>query len=260
MDLRVLEEAVVATLSADALGLGYRMKYIAIVFVRQTGAHGAGHVGWAFDCGDGTFNTGSVENPAHTLYTAPQKMGFWTIRTRDPIVPMRKRAYNAFKVIDLADGNPTYAWQVVAWASRKPYDIFGCNCMNVTYDVLRAFGVPYLPVPAHHWEPNHWFNHVQGQLYQIDADGVALESDRGGQAPVSLELPDIDSLLTDPLDNIEPAVPPWRTAHTVEQAEFETAMASAPAMPETQGHRTLLTYPKIIDKIRSLLGIDQERG
>ena len=69
------------------------MKMCAVVFVRRTGARGLGHVGWAFECGDGTFDAGSVENPRHSLRTSPHDMGFWTIRTHDPIKPMRKRRY-----------------------------------------------------------------------------------------------------------------------------------------------------------------------
>ena len=123
--------------------------------------------------------------------------------------------------------------------------------------MLRAFGVPNLPVPAHHWEPNHWFNHVQGQHYQIDADDIALEAGRLERSPVGLELPDVDSLLTEPLDQIEPSIPPWRIANTPERAEFQVAMDTAPAMPGTNDHRTIPAQHGLLDKIRSLFGIDQ---
>ena len=182
-------------------------------------------------------------------------MGFWTVRTHDPIAPMRERAYNEFKVIDLDRGNSIYAWQVVAWVSRKPYDIFGRNCMDITYDVLRAFGVPHLPAPAHHWEPNHWFNHVQGRHYRIDAADVALEADVRGRSPVDLELPDIDSVLSSPPQGIEPAQPRWRTVNTPEWLELHAAMAAAPAMPATGVRDTQAARHGIIAKIRRFFGV-----
>src|SRR5262245_36349739 len=86
------------------------MGSLAAIFVRRTGADGTGHVGWAFACHGGIFCAGSVENPRHTLRTRPEHMGFWTVRTHDPIAPMRERAYNEFKVIDLDRGNSIYAW------------------------------------------------------------------------------------------------------------------------------------------------------
>jgi hypothetical protein len=233
------------------------MNAVAVVFVRRSGADGIGHVGWAFGCGDQTFNAGSVENPHHTLHTQPQKMGFWTIRTRDPIAPMREHAYNEFKVIELAHADPGYAWRVVAWASRKPYDVFGRNCMDVTYDVLRAYGVPHLPVPAHHWEPNHWFDRVQGRHYEIDADGVGLEAGGPKQTPPGPDLPDLDSLLTGPPVGIEPTVPSWRTPNTSEWFELQAAIAAAPAMPATERHRMIPEQHRIMSKIRHLFGIEQ---
>src|SRR5690349_1767561 len=66
----------------------------AVVFLRRSGADGIGHVGWAFDNADGTFTTGSIENPRHTFYTNPHDMGFWVVRVRDPISPMRARRYH----------------------------------------------------------------------------------------------------------------------------------------------------------------------
>jgi hypothetical protein len=235
------------------------MSPVGVVFVRRSGADGVGHVGWAFDGGDGTFNTGSEENPRHTLRTRPQQMGFWMIRTRDPIEPMRERAYAELKVIDLAEGDPAYAWQVVAWLSHRPYDVFGHNCLNMTYDVLRAYGVPNLPAPAHHWEPNHWFDRVAGRHYQIDADDVALEADTGGRAPTGLQLPDCDSLISGQLVGITPAIPAWRIADTPEWNELQAAISAAPMMPATAGQPQVSHYHGIMRWIRGLLGHNSVR-
>lgn len=229
------------------------MRMRAAVFVRRTGAEGLGHVGWAFDCGDGTFGVGSVENPGHTLRTRPPDTGFWAIRARDPIRSMRQRRYVEFKVIDLDQGDPARAWRVTAWVSRHFYVVFGHNCMNATYDILRAYGVGNLPAPARHWEPNHWFDHVRGRHFLIDADAVSLESEGRHPAPVGAPLPDIDSLLTRAPDNIEPLTPDWRVANTQPWHDLQAAMASAPPMPADRIADRSLKRAGIVAKIARLL-------
>ena len=218
----------------------------ALVFVRRTGADGAGHVGWAFDCGDGTFNVGSIENPHHSLRTQPARMGFWAIEGRDPIEPMRQRAYTHFKLIEVDDSRPTFARQVVAWLGARPYDMFGHNCMNATYDVLRAYGVAPLPAPAHHWEPNHWFDHIQGREYRIDSQNVIAEGQIGKRSVDLFALPDAASLSDELPSDITPAQPSWRTPETPEWHALQRDMAAALAMPPTarRQHRSqgLLSY------------------
>lgn len=203
----------------------------AVVFVRRTGADGAGHVGWAFDCGDGTFNVGSIENPHHTLRTLPDQMGFWVVKERDPIEPMRQRAYTHFKLIEVGDSHPTFARQVVAWLGARPYDLFGHNCMNATYDVLRAFGAAPLPAPARHWEPNHWFNHIRGREYRIDTQNVSFERQSGRRSVDLFSMPDAASLSDEPPSEIVPAQPSWRTPETPEWRALQHEMAAAPPMP-----------------------------
>jgi hypothetical protein len=229
------------------------MSPVAVVFVRRTGADGLGHVGWAFTDGADTFSVGSVENPHHSLRTPPEQMGFWVMRTRDPIAPMRVRAYTELKVIDLAQSDPMYAWQVVTWHRHRPYDIIGCNCMDVTYDILRAFGVPKLPVPAYHWEPNHWFDHVQGQRYQIDQDDAVIQLMRQGRAASSPALPDRDGLIVNQLRNRATAIPAWRTAHTPEWDVFQADLAAATAARASAA--IVAQYHGIIGWMRDLFGI-----
>lgn len=206
----------------------------AIVFVRRTGAKGAGHVGWAFECSDGTFNVGSIENPRHSLRTKPGQMGFWAKSVHDPIAPMRRRAYTHFKLIDISQADPRYAQGVVAWLSRRPYDLFGHNCMNATYDVLRAFGVGPLPAPAHHWEPNHWFNHVYGREYRIDSQDVILDLHSGKRVAGDLAMSDVTSLNSAPLQPIIPVQPRWRIPHTPEWHDLQREIAAAPPMPSAE--------------------------
>ena len=213
------------------------MRPIALVFNRPTGADGTGHVGWGFMLGDDTFLVGSVDNPPHTLHTSPDKMGFWAVRTRDPIGVARAHAYTEMKVIELDQGDSEEAVHVVAWHSHKPYKLFGCNCMDVSYDILRAFGLDNLPTPAHDWEPNHWFDHTQGRYDRIEGQSISLETDPKGQAPTSVPLPAVDGRFTDVHEAIEPTVPAWRREHTAEADDFDAAKRNAPSLPSTATHR-----------------------
>ena len=229
------------------------MQAKAVVFLRRSGADGIGHVGWAFDNGDGTFTTGSIENPRHWLRTSPHEMGFWAVCARDPIIPMRDRRYNEFKVINLGQGDLNAATRVVKWVSQQPYAVVGHNCMNATYDVLRAYGVERLPVPAHHWEPNHWFDRVQAQHYQIDANGVRIESDAHGAATCGPADADVASLFADDSSTIKPLQPAWRTANTSAEREFQSALAAAPRTAESGRDTYLLVRKRLLNKIRQLL-------
>src|SRR5262249_36835117 len=149
----------------------------------------------------------------HSLHTNPRDMGFWVVRARDPIMPMRERRYHEFKVLDLSQGDLSAAICVVKWVSRQPYEVIGHNCMNATYDVLRAYGVERLPVPGPHGDPNHWSDRVQGQLARSDADDVQLEPK--GHAPTCGPAEaDVESLFADGSNTIEPLQPAWRTANT----------------------------------------------
>jgi hypothetical protein len=241
--------------SADMGKQGMQAK--AVVFLRRSGADGIGHVGWAFDNGDGTFTAGSIENPHHSLHTNPHAMGFWIVRAHDPIIPMRERRYNEFKVIDLGQGDLNAAIRVVKWVSRQPYEIIGHNCMNATYDVLRAYGVDRLPVPAHHWEPNHWFDRVQGRHYKIDVDDVQLESNMGAATSGPVQT-DVESLFSDSSSTIEPLQPAWRTANTPAWREFEAARAAAQA-PSSAGNHHLPAQKRLLNKIRQLLRLAYDK-
>jgi hypothetical protein len=227
----------------------------AAVFVRRSGADGVGHVGWAFEGADGTFCTGSIENPGHTLISSPRDMGFWALRTLDPIAPMRGRRYTDFKLITLDDPQPLVAWRVVAWVSRHSYDVFGHNCMNATYDVLRSYGVPRLPAPAHHWEPNHWFNHVDGRVYRIDDDAVQLATSGARNTPVGPELPDLNVLLAE-LPAVLPAVvPAWRIADTPDWHALQAELAAMPPPPVSPGRherpRLAALFGKLLHPFRA---------
>jgi hypothetical protein len=129
-------------------------------FVRRNGAFGLGHVGWAFQYTDGSYCDGSVENPAGTPVSPPGQTGFWTQRVVDPDVPMQLRAYDEFKLFEVESVAPDRADKTVAWVGQQPYLVIFRNCMDDTYDVLRSYGVPDLPLPFLEITPNNWFDQL----------------------------------------------------------------------------------------------------
>src|SRR5579863_3966787 len=127
-------------------------------FVRRSGASGLGHVGWSFQYPDGSYCNGSVENPAGTPISPPGQTGFWSQRVADTDLPMQLRDYDAFKMFEIDNGLPDQADKTVSWIATQPYLVIFRNCMDDTYDVLRSYGVPGLPMPLLEITPNRWFD------------------------------------------------------------------------------------------------------
>jgi len=225
----------------------------ALIFVRRSGAYGIGHVGWGFVDDNGAFNVGAVENHSGGLHTSPSEMGFWTLRTRDPIAPMRDRHYDEFKLIDLVQADPLGAKQVVAWVKQQAYAALGRNCMDDAYDVLRAYGAQQLPVPAHHWEPNHWFNQVQGVHYHIVGDGVAPEDDTLKPAEIGAVEPDLASLNDASFAEETPVAPRWRTPESAEFHSFQAEMKAALPMRQADSRPQQSARSGLIIRLLRLL-------
>ena len=80
----------------------------AIAFVRQSGAMGMGHAGWAFEWPNGWFNCGSVENRSRAAYTPAGKADFWTANTQDPVATMVEMGpgYDEYKVFHVPNARP----------------------------------------------------------------------------------------------------------------------------------------------------------
>ncbi len=203
----------------------------AIVFVRRKAAYGIGHVGWAFSVEKKLFNAGAVENHGGTLHTLASRMGFWMRRTHDPIKLMRKRHYNEFKVIEVEHAQPALAKGVAQWVSRHAYEAIGRNCMDDVYDILRAFGVPDLPPPATHWEPNYWFDAIVGNHFMIKSKGVLLQVDPHQPTPQGPLFRDGTSLHLPFHPPPAPIKPTWRQSDAPESAQLEQSARSAPPMP-----------------------------
>lgn len=193
----------------------------AAVFVRYHSGDGAGHVGWAFDAGGGCSMAGSVENHSGHMFTPAKEMGYWQARCENPRDPMRERAYDDAKVVDVPSGNALAAYRTMLWIEREAYRVIHRNCEDDVYDVLRAYGAKRLPAPLMHWFPKSWFHVMNGRQSAV----AEL------QWPADPAMP--DQLPAD-LRSVQPWCPPWRRPWHV--------------------HFHLLKLQKIVDAVRRLAG------
>lgn len=180
----------------------------AIVFVRHPGANGLGHIGWAFEWNNGWFNAGSVENKEGKPFAQPQEMGFWSAHTLDPIGVMQKQPvpYDEYKIFYVKQPCPKGAWMTVIWESREPYIILRHNCIDVAYDILRAYGATDLLDPAEEVVPNDWYDALPGRSYVIEENpAIPLHLHKMSKR----ELATKEILLTIP-PHVNGTPPPWR--------------------------------------------------
>ena len=136
-----------------------------------------GHVAWGFEYPNGEWLIGAVEGPDWN----GGLNGFWSVRRpnlRSALMYFaqmknRNAEYNYYKLLTVSPGaqpDPRYAERMARWVSQQKYELFGRNCMNSAYDILRAFsGGQYnntqLPHPDHNWIPNGWFNAIETPDY-----------------------------------------------------------------------------------------------
>ena len=175
-------------------------------FVRRSGAYGLGHVGWTFQYADGSYCDGSVENPAGTPISAPGDTGFWSQTVADPDVPMRLRAYDAFKLFVIDTVSSDQADKTVAWIATQPYLVIFRNCMDDTYDVLRSYGVPDLPLPLLEITPNRWFDQLSPAAQPVTPQALQ----QAGLLPTT-QIKSVRAATPQ-----APEAPPWRTPGTPE--------------------------------------------
>lgn len=131
-----------------------------------------GHVGWGYEYPNGEWRVGAIEGDEWDNSIN----GFWSVKVRSLdhalayFTNMKKRRaeYNVYKLLTVSQHikpNPAYADKMATWVAHQPYDVFGRNCMNSAYDILKAFsGGNYnstvLPSPEQNWVPNDWFNKI----------------------------------------------------------------------------------------------------
>ena len=147
----------------------------ACVFVRRSGASGLGHVGWAFEQSNGLFYTGAVENPSGSPVEHPSKIGFWSVKTKNPLKYMAQRDYDSYKIIDLKRGNHVRGWSAVLKVKNSWYTLLFGNCMDDTYNVLKEYGVDSMPLPGVSITPNNWFDSLRWSKYPVSGNEVKVD-------------------------------------------------------------------------------------
>jgi hypothetical protein len=139
----------------------------AAVYVRYHSGDGFGHVGWAFDWSPQLVGAGAVENHSGAFDTPAARMGFWSSFMPDPTPRMRELLYDDVKYVDLYEARPVKAYRVVLWIRTQPFRAVHRNCLDDTYDVLRAYGVRHLDPPSRDLIPKEWFKRFPGTLAHV---------------------------------------------------------------------------------------------
>lgn len=150
----------------------------AAVFVRRkatrVGPFRVGHVGWAFQLGPadaigvdlaagsaGGWSAGSLENYGGYPIASARRADFWTDVFDDPLMPMRARNYDEYKLIEVANATPEAALRAQRRVHARPYLLLFANCADGVATVLRAFGAD-LPSARRHPSPNDWYDRIAG--------------------------------------------------------------------------------------------------
>ena len=134
-----------------------------------------GHVAWGFQLPNNEWVIGAVEGdgwPRGNRFN-----GFWSRKVPSFNAALQHFAnmkyedaeYNQFKLLTVTHNvfpDPDAAMSVMKWVSGQKYELFGRNCMNSAYDILRAFSrggnfnSRTMPSPDTNWIPNGWYNAI----------------------------------------------------------------------------------------------------
>ncbi|MCZ0998610.1 hypothetical protein O1M63_11300 [Streptomyces mirabilis] len=150
----------------------------ACVFVKPDGARKFGHVGWGFRItGTDRWVYGAVENPSNALYTPPGgDIGAWHAEgtyarmlgdmSRDAHFPGKStHPYSRYRCTDSSTSDVSSARAMIRTVEKRGFlvgvdpetgDLGSRDCLDATYDVLRAYRTRHL-TPAYPTEiPNLW--------------------------------------------------------------------------------------------------------
>jgi RHS repeat-associated protein len=161
----------------EKVGCGISMsctKGQAIVFVDKEGARipligsmvePAGHVAWAYEHSPGCFVYGSTDNPNGGARSPSQQKGIWkkfSCNLDEVWSEMKDKGYDDYKVVNVVNPQAGKANNAYQKTTTLDYNVFGRNCMDDTYDVLRAYGAN-LPDPSKNWRPNDFYDRTQSR-------------------------------------------------------------------------------------------------
>ncbi|MFJ9628444.1 hypothetical protein ACIRU8_12190 [Streptomyces sp. NPDC101175] len=141
----------------------------ACVFVKPDGAQKLGHVGWGFRVtGTDTWEYGAVENPSNRLYTPPGgDIGAWhtTGSYARMLGRMTRGEYSRYRCTGSSTSDVTAARAMVRQVERRGFlvgvdprtgELTSRDCLDATYDVLRAYRTRHLTPAPRLYIPNVW--------------------------------------------------------------------------------------------------------
>ncbi|MBE8475878.1 hypothetical protein [Streptomyces justiciae] len=150
----------------------------ACVFVKPDGAQKFGHVGWGFRItGTNQWVYGAVENPTNKLYTPPGgDIGAWHAQgtydrmlsdmSRDAHYPGKSsHPYSRYRCVASSTSDVNAAWAMIRTVEsrgflvgldRKTGELTSRDCLDATYDVLKAYRTRHLTYSPRLNVPNVW--------------------------------------------------------------------------------------------------------
>ena len=136
------------------------------IYNRKPGAHGAGHVGWAFRVEDDLWEAGAVERGG--TITPPGKSGYWSQVMVDPNPRMISLSYDTYKEFEVEIPSVALARARQTRVQKRFFNLVLHNCMQDTHDVLTAYGA-LLPHIDKRWDskPNDLYNLLLGELTRL---------------------------------------------------------------------------------------------
>jgi hypothetical protein len=140
------------------------------IFNAPTGATNQGHVGWGFKTNATTYMFGATEKGTMVGKLPAAQKGAWHAKnTKAKMLSEFKGKghghaagyYKTYKcrTVPASVTNPDAAVKQMLLEEKKDYWLFGENCMNNAYRILKAYGTPDLPAPDKitRWAPNWWY-------------------------------------------------------------------------------------------------------
>ncbi|WP_329339974.1 hypothetical protein OG866_31635 [Streptomyces sp. NBC_00663] len=150
----------------------------ACVFVKPDGAQKFGHVGWGFRVtGTDQWVYGAVENPTNKLYTPPGgDIGAWHAQgsydrmlsdmSRDAHYPGKStHPYSRYRCVASSTSDVNAAWAMIHAVESRGFlvgfdpatgELTSRDCLDATYDVLRAYRTRHLTYSPRLNVPNAW--------------------------------------------------------------------------------------------------------
>lgn len=156
----------------------------ACVFIKPDGAQKFGHVGWGFRvAGSNRWVYGAVENPSGKLYTPPGgDIGAWHAEgsydrmlgemSRDAHYPGKsEHPYSRYRCTKSSTHDVNAAWAMVRKVESRGFlvgidpktgDLTSRDCLDATYDVLKAYRTKGLTRADKLSVPNVWVELLWG--------------------------------------------------------------------------------------------------